>query len=369
MSIKGREQVEWTVSNRTLLRVVGLIALSVLLVAMIRQAAFALTLVAMSAFLALALNAPVSWIARHLPGKIRGSRKLGTAISFIVVVVLLLSFILSVAPPLVRQTNTFIKSVPGIVNDMRDENSSIGRFIKQYNLGSQSDKLSEEVSGRVGNVGGNAIGVLGKVSSSLFATLTVLVMTFMMLIEGPRLLAFGFNLVPAQSRKRVKRLANSMYKVIKGYVNGQVILAATAAILIIVPLLILGVSYPVALMVIVFICGLIPMVGHTIGAVIVTTVALFHSPAAALIILAYYTLYQQIENYTLQPKIQANSTDMSPLLVFMSVVIGVSFGGLIGGLVAIPVAGCLRILFIDYLENSGRLTRKEADAAGVSEAS
>lgn len=146
-----------------------------------------------------------------------------------------------------------------------------------------------------------------------------------------------------------------MYKVVRGYVNGQVLLAASAAILMLVPLFLLDISYPVALMVIVFICGLIPMVGHYIGATIVTLVALFTSPVDALVILAYYVMYQQVENYVIQPTVQSNSTNMSPLLVFSSVIIGVSFGGLLGGLVAIPVAGCLRVLVLDYLKSRNYL--------------
>ncbi|MEK7152422.1 MAG: AI-2E family transporter, partial [Patescibacteria group bacterium] len=156
-----------------------------------------------------------------------------------------------------------------------------------------------------------------------------------------------------------------MYKVVKGYVNGQVILAALAAVLITPMFFILGISYPVALMVVVFICGLIPMVGHTIGAIFVTLVAVFTSPAAALIILAYYFLYQQIENYLVQPRIQANSTNMSPLLVFMSVVIGVNFGGILGGLVAIPIAGCLRILALDYLRRKKIIINSDNELADV----
>ncbi len=94
---------------------------------------------------------------------------------------------------------------------------------------------------------------------------------------------------------------------VRGFINGQVTLAALAAILIVPALFILHISYPIALMVVIFICGLIPLVGHTIGAIIVTVVALFTSPLAAVIILAYYILYQQIENYLVQPRIQANS--------------------------------------------------------------
>jgi len=127
------------------------------------------------------------------------------------------------------------------------------------------------------------------------------------------------------------------------------VLALIAALMLLPAMIILDVPYALALTVVVFICGLIPLVGHTIGAVLVSTIALFHSPWSALIILAYYILYQQIENYIVQPRIQANSTNMSPLLVFTSVIVGVSFGGLLGGLVAIPVAGCIRIALLDYL--------------------
>jgi predicted PurR-regulated permease PerM len=158
-----------------------------------------------------------------------------------------------------------------------------------------------------------------------------------------------------------------MSRVIQGYVNGQVTLAAIAAVLILPALFVAGVSYPLALMVIVFICGLIPMVGHTIGAIIVTTVALFTSVPAAIIVLSYYILYQQIENYVVQPKIQANSTNMSPLLVYIAVILGVNFGGLLGGLVAITVMGCIRILVLDYLEQRNILstaTVKDAKTQG-----
>jgi predicted PurR-regulated permease PerM len=146
-----------------------------------------------------------------------------------------------------------------------------------------------------------------------------------------------------------------MYKVIRGYVNGQVILAAIAAVLIMPAVLILHLSNPLALMVIIFLCGLIPLIGHWIGASIITIVALFHSPWAAVVILVYYIVYINIENYIIQPKLQANTTNLSPLLVFIAVVIGVSFGGLLGALVAIPTMGCFRVLVVDYLQTRGVL--------------
>lgn len=351
-------KIEITISNRTILRVIAMVVVAGLFVAALHKAVHALVLIFTAVFLALALNAPVHWISEHLPGKKRGSRTLATTISFLLVVVFLAGFLASIVPPLVRQTSNFLHATPDLVNDLRSDDTSLGKFVRRYNLEDQTDKLSHQLQDRVGNIGNGALTTAGKVSSSIFAALTVLVLTFMMLIEGPHWLEFGSQFVPQKDRPRAKRLAADMYRVIKGYVNGQVLLAALASVLVLVPLLILGVSYPVALMVIVFICGLIPMVGHTIGAVIVSTVALFQSPVTAIIVLAWYILYQQIENYVIQPRIQANSTDMPPLMVFISVLVGVSFGGLLGGLVAIPVAGCMRIVLLDYLQIHGIISRR-----------
>jgi predicted PurR-regulated permease PerM len=344
-------EIEITISNRTVIRVVLLVFAAILFLAAVRQASQALLLIFTAFFLALALNAPVQWIARHLPGKTKNKRSVATAISFLVVVLLLGAFIASIVPPLVLQTQNFIEAIPALARDAREGNGEIGGLIKRYGLENQVDNFSGQLNDRLQGIGSAAVTSVGKVGSSIFAVLTILVLTFMMLIEGPRLLAFSRELVHHDKRTHVDRLAFEMYRVVKGYVNGQVTLAAIAAVVLLPAMFLLGISYPIALMVVVFICGLIPMVGHTIGALIVSLVALATSPFAALAILAYYIFYQQIENYGIQPRVQANSTNMSPLFVFISVVVGVSFGGLAGGLFAIPVAGCIRIAVLDYLKN------------------
>lgn len=364
MGIFGRkngDKVEVTVSNRTVLRILALVLGSLLLLAAIKVAAHALTLIFIAFFLALALNAPVHWISKHLPGKKRGNRTLATAVSFFLVVLLLAGFVASIVPPLIRQTSSFIDAIPEYVEDLRDPDSTLGRYVDKYNLNEQVEKLSDQVSEWASNATGGAVNTVGRVGSNIVSALTVLVLTFMMLIEGPKWIRLGRRLTPDKKEAHIETLARSMYKVVKGYVNGQVLLAAMAAVLLLPVLIIMNVGYPFALMVVVFVCGLIPMVGHTIGATIVSLVALFNSPVAALVVFAYYILYQQIENYAIQPKIQSNSTDMSPLLVFASVVIGVSFSGLLGGLVAIPVAGCLRILVLDYLRRKNYLEKHETE--------
>ena len=340
-----------TISFQTFLRLTLLVISTIILFGALVKASHAIMLIFSAFFLALALNSPVYWLAEHLPGKSRGSRSAATTLSFVVVVVALIGFLATFGPPLVKQTQTFVKVAPSLVQDFRSQNSATGRFIRQNQLDDDIDKISGQLAERLSNSSDTAYSTVQKTTSSFFSVLTVIVLTFMMLVEGPRWMKFFKEVTPVKHREQYDHLTNDMYGVIKGFVNGQLILAILASVVIVPMLFILDISYPVALMAVVFICGLIPMVGATIGAVIVTTVALFTSINAALIILAYYILYQQFENYIIQPRIQANTTNMSPLMVFAALIIGVSFGGIIGGLVAIPIAGCLRILFLEYLRS------------------
>lgn len=347
---KKENKIELIVSNRTVVQVLILTIVSLISFSALKKASHALTLLFISFFLAIALNQPVRAIANKLPGKRKGNRSTAVGLAFLIVVIFISGFAASIVPPLVKQTSNFIEAAPDLVQEVRSEDSSLGRFVRKYNLENQVQKVSSELSVRLGNVGSTAVGGLSKISSSAFSTLTILVLTYMMLIEGPSWVVYMKRLIPDGKESHYFKNLDAMYKVVTGFVNGQVSLAALAAVLMLLPLFVFGVSYPIALMVIVFICGLIPMVGHTIGAAIVSTVALFTSPVSAIGVLIYYVVYQQIENYIIQPKIQSSSTNMSPLTVFASVIVGVSFSGLLGGLVAIPVAGCIKVLLVDYLE-------------------
>lgn len=356
-------QLELTISVRTYIKIALLVVATLTLIFAAIKASQALLIIFTAFFLALALNAPVSWIGRHIPGKRRGSRSLATTLSFLIVVLILGGFLASIVPPLVRQTQDFIQAAPGLVSDFKSQDSSTGQLIRRYNLQDQVNQLSGDLSERLRGLGSSAFTTVQSVSSSAITLLTILVLTFMMLVEGPRWVRFAKQIMPRRHHEVTERVGSDMYRVVKGYVNGQVLLAALAALAITPVLFIMDVSYPVALMFIVFICGLIPMVGNTIGAVIVSVVALFTSTTAALVVLAYYLLYQQIENIFIQPRIQANSTNMSPLLVFASVIIGISVGGLFGGLVAIPVAGCLRVLALEYLRANNFIKKQTVEAA------
>lgn len=348
--LKQKQEIEVTVSNRTILRILALILVFILFLTLLKALSHALLLLAIAFFLSLALNAPVHWIDEHLPGKKRRTRALATVVSALIVVVILAVFLMSVVPPILHQIGNFVSAIPDYVHQFQDHNSAFNQFVNHYHLQNQVDMFTQQVSERTRSLSGGAVSALGSIGSSIVAGLTVLVLTFMMLVEGPHWVETTERILPKKHRSRVADLSRDMYQVIRGYINGQVILALLASLFIVPILFIFHVSYPLALAFIVFVCGLIPLIGHTIGAIIVTAVSLFSvSPVVAGVILVYYIFYQQVENYLIQPKLQASHTNMSPLLVFVAVVLGVSFGGLFGALVAIPVMGCIKVLVVDIL--------------------
>ena len=348
------------VSNRVLFRIVLIVVVTLGIIEAGLKVTHSIWLLFIAFFLALALNSPVTKIASLIPGKRKGSRPIATTIAFLLVIIVLGAFLAYMIPPFVSQTEKFISAAPSLVASAKDQHTALGHFIRIHHLQGFVSTLSKQISQRIGisGISSKAFSGLADVASSIFSVLAVLALTFMMLIEGPRWLNVIKDLfVSPKKMEHVDQVSSDMYRVIKGYVNGQVLLAFIAAVLIAPALFILHVSYPIALMVVIFLCGLIPMIGHTIGAIIVTIVALFHSLLAAIVILAYYILYMQVENYLLQPRIQANTTNMSPLLVFASVIIGVNYAGLLGGLVAIPVAACLKVLVIAYLREKRMLPK------------
>jgi predicted PurR-regulated permease PerM len=177
----------------------------------------------------------------------------------------------------------------------------------------------------------------------------------MMLVEGPRWFALLLGTLPAAKRPRYKRMATKMYETVSGFVLGQIILAAVAASFCLIALIIatnlLGVSINVvALAGIVALFGLIPMLGNPISSIIVILVCLLNSPTLAIVMLIYFLIYYQIENLTLQPYVQSRQNELTPLLVFISALIGISLGGIIGALFAIPFAGCAKILLEDHFQ-------------------
>tara|TARA_B100002049_G_C16063798_1_gene369404 strand:- start:759 stop:1742 length:984 start_codon:yes stop_codon:yes gene_type:complete len=299
-------------------------------------------------------------IARRLPS---GSRVGATAIAYLMVVSLIGGFMLLVVPPVIEQSAKFADSVPGIIDDVADQRIIFDDFIQRYGLEAAVDDSVESAKNQAAavaaNLGNTLVGGAGALLSGLASLIIVLVLAFLMLIEGPTLLNRIWGLYEdPRLLDRHKNLVEKMYRVVTGFVNGQLAVAAIAAICTLVVLLTLSAVFgmpaniAIPLSVIIFVTGMIPMVGATIGGAIVALVLLFNSPVAALIFLVYFVIYQQIENNFISPTIQSKSVELSALLILSAILIGLALGGPLGGVIAIPIAGCVRVIMLDQLEQA-----------------
>lgn len=347
------------IETKTVVRILMAVGVFVGLVFLVWRLWPALILVLVSMILALALNQPISLIANRLPGH---NRILATTAAFLVVLGILGTFIYVAVPPVVDQTTKFVQNLPEYVEDLRERGGPVADFINHYGLQSQVEQLVVGVQQQAGNiaqgVGTSVVNGIASFFNGFVTIVTILVLTFLMLVEGPRWVERFWNLYTNDERlERHQRLALKMYRVVSGYVNGQVVVAGIAAAIGLAVLLILTSLFPVPVSAvipltgIIFITDLIPLIGATIGAVIIITVLLFSDPSAALVFLIYFVIYQQIENNFIQPLVQSRTVALSALSVLVALILGISLLGLLGGILAIPLAGCIRVLLSDYMEH------------------
>ena len=356
----NNNKVEITVSNRTIVRIIVIMAATFLGFRFIATISHPLTLIFSSFFLALALNPVVSWISHKLKIK---SRAAATGIAYVSVITVLAVSIAVVVPPLFRQTSDFVSSLPNTIQSVQDKNSGLGKIVNRYGLQDSVDDIANDMRSRIKDLPQPVLSTAGKIGSAIVSLIAVLVMTFMMLVEGPMWFDQILRMQSKKNRQHRKELALQMYRVITGYVNGQLLISAIASCFALVAMVIAGNVFDgsinaIGLAGIIALTGLIPMIGNTIGAAIVVLVCALSSFPLAITMAIFFLVYQQIENVTIQPYIQSRKNELSPLLVFIAALCGIGLGGLLGGFVAIPLAACLRILAKDYLEH--RTAKAEA---------
>lgn len=327
----------------------------------------ALIIIGVSAFLALALSAPVNLLARRIPGR---SRILATALSFLAIVITLTVFMFYVVPPITQQTVRLIEQAPTLVADVSSQWSGVGEVVERYNLQADVDNaiasLRESASQWVSNIGRVVVDGIGSLFAALAASFLILVLTFLMLVEGPIWVERFWKVYEDNEQvMRHKLVAERMHKVVSGYVVGQLSVAGIGALisgLVVYVLSFVLVDIPANLalptIAITFIFALIPMFGSTIAGILVSLLLIVNSLPAAIIFAVFFIIYQQIENNFISPAIQAKYLDLSPLVVLASVTIGLYLFGLIGGIISIPIAGCIKVLVEQHFAGRSQARRK-----------
>lgn len=356
------------IDTKTFVRFLLVVSIFVGFVFILWKLSLLLLILAVSFFLAIALNKPVSALSRRLPGH---SRVLATALSYILLVGVLGVFVVVVVPPIISQTSSFISGLPGYIQQIGSQGGVIGDLINEYQLQDEVNSFIQGVQGQAGNlaqgVGSNVVAGVSTVLSGFITVIMILVLTFLMLIEGPMWLSRLWDTYTNKAQmKRHQNLLQRMYRVVTGFINGQVLvasiagLAATLTLFILASFFAVPMSMVLPLGVIMLGFGLIPLIGPITGAAVVLLVLLLSDVSAAIIFLLYFVIYQQIETNVIQPTVQSRSVELSALTVLASAIAGVMLLGVIGGILAIPIAGCLRVLIHDYFEH--RKSNKPLDA-------
>ncbi|HWD43686.1 MAG TPA: AI-2E family transporter [Actinomycetota bacterium] len=313
-------------------------------------------------FIAVSLDPAVRWLTG------RGMRR-GVAVTLIFMLALLLfaAFLISVIPPLVSQGRNLADDLPDYLTRVQRQSSQYRELNDRYNISDQLQGLATNLPGRLGS---GLLGFTGRVFGAVFNGLTVLVFTIYFMADMPRIRSGVVRLFPVERRARARQVVDLVVDKVGGYMIGNLIISLIAGVASFIAFTLLGVAFPVPLAFVVAICDLIPMIGATLGAIIGVTVALFSTDLVhTLLVAAFFIAYQQLENYLIAPRVLKTTVELGAAAVLIAGLIGATVLGLVGALMAIPVAAAFNVLLNERLiaheTAAGVALPNPAEAAGA----
>ena len=316
---------------RTILRILLIVIAVGVVLEVIWIARHVLAWVVIALFLALALDPLVAWIERRG----RPARGPAIAVTYLIVIAVIVGVGATFIPKLVDEVNGFVQALPNYVHDLTHGRGRLGFLETKYHV---VEKVRNAVKtggeSKVLGLSGVALSITKSVITIIAATITIVFLTFFMLLEGRDWVERVYSLFPEHSQERWRRVGGDIYRTVGGYVTGNIVISLIAGTSATVVLLIMGVPYAVALGLLVAILDLIPLAGATV---------------AGIVVVSFFIVYQQVENHVLQPIVYGRTVQLSPLVVLISVLIGAELAGVLGALAAIPVAGTLQVIFLDWL--------------------
>jgi predicted PurR-regulated permease PerM len=302
-----------------------------------------LVLILIALFLAAGLNPAVEALQKR-----RMSRSAAVTVIFSAVILFVIFFALVVVPPVVTQGSQLINTAPSLLQDLM-KNETINKLNDQFGLiDTLQAKLKSFTSDGTLLISafGGVIGVGKSVLSGFFTAFTILVLTLYFITSLPQAINLSLSIVPASRRDRVGRLTHAVIARIGAFVGSQILIAAMAAVFVVILATSLGMPSPIAIGMIVLVVALIPLVGHFLGCAVVTLIALTQSVLIGAIAFVAYVVYVQVENYIVTPRIMKRTLSVPGAVTIIAALIGSSLLGLVGGLLAVPVAASI-ILILD----------------------
>jgi predicted PurR-regulated permease PerM len=339
----GPPRVPW----RTIWATIAAVLLTLLALWLLIHVQQVLIWLVVASFFAVVLNPAVAFLTQRA----RMGRAVATVLVIILGLVVLGGLLTAFVSPLITEGQQLAEDLPAYVEEARAGRGPFGGLIDRFDLEERVRERADDIGNFFSEAGSRTVEVLGAVGAAVAALLTIFVMTVLLLLDGPRILEALTAAIPEGRRERVRAVASDCARAVTGYMAGNLLISVIAGALTFVFLLIIGVPFAGVLALLVAVLDLIPLVGATVAAVIVTITAFFHSTTAGIAAIVFFVVYQQLENHLLQPVVQSRTVKLSPLVVLVSVIAGVEVAGILGALLAIPVAGVVQVIGRDLWEH------------------
>ena len=333
---------------RTILATIGLVlatALAVLFVMTVQQV---LVWMVVALFFAVALYPLVDWVER----KVRWCRRsVATLVVFLVVFLAIAGLLTAFAVPLAQQASQLAGQLPGIINDARAGRGPVGHLLERVNalhwVQQNESRIGEFASG----LGTPALNALRAASTAVIAIVTIFVLSYLAVLEGPKVVQGTLALFPPHRAERIRRVTRDCARTITGYISGNLLISVICGGLTFAVLEVFGVPFAGLIALFVGIADLIPLVGATLGAIVAGIAGFLHSVPAGIAVVVFFVVYQQLENHLLQPLIFSRTVKVNPLAVLVAILLATELAGILGALLAIPVAGIIQVIARDLWDN------------------
>ncbi|MGN9911147.1 AI-2E family transporter [Phytohabitans sp. LJ34] len=332
-----------TTARRTLV-VIALVLATAVSLYLVVHTARVLVWIVVAAFFAVALKPAVDWTERRLTWC---RRWLATLLVFFAVALLLAGLVALFAVPLVREGSQLYDDFPRIVADIRAGRGPVGHLAERFHVVSYLESHSDQIRQYASNLGGPTLGFLTGVATTVVGIVTIFVLAYLMVLQAPKFVAALLGLFEPATAERIRRVGSACARTVTGYITGNLLISLVCGVLTYVVLMILGVPFAGLIALFVAIADLIPLVGATLGAAVAILAGFTESVTAGIVLIVFFVAYQQLENHLLQPLVFARTVQLNPLTVLIAILIAVELAGILGALLAIPVAGTIQLIARD----------------------
>lgn len=326
-------------STRSVVRIVLTVTATVGFIYLLYLARSTLLLVFIAIFLAVALGPAVGFFR-----KLRVPRGLSILIVYVLITASIFGVGLLIVPPIVNQVDQLSKDIPGYLSNLRD-NKQFRKYDDKYHISKKLNEQAKKLPSHLGDAAGALESITVGVFGAIVQLVTVLTMTFFLLLDGERIAGFLLRIRGPEREERYRRIAGEIYRSTAGYVAGNLLISMVAGVSTYLVLSLLGVPFAVPLAVLMAFLDLIPLVGATLGGITIAIVTLFNNfPTSTIVWVIAFIVYQQLENNVIQPIVYRRTVNVAPLVVIVAILIGGSLLGILGALVAIPIAATIQII-------------------------